>query len=455
MGEITLSHQDQHRLLVLNALNRGDLKMAEAGRLLGLSVRQVRRLRRAYRLRGAAALAHGNRGRPSPRRLPDPFRQRIIQLARTTYAALNHQHFTELLREREGLRVSRQSVSRLLQQAGIPSPRRRRPPQHRTRRERMPQEGMLLQLDGSHHPWLEERGPRLVLHAAVDDATGKVLAGWFDHEETAAGYFHVVRQVALGPGLPLAAYTDRHSIFHRARTGRWSLEEQLQGVRTPTQVGRLLQELRIQWIPAFSPQAKGRIERVFGALQDRLVAELRLAGIADKEAANAFLPRFLRRYNARFARPAHRPQHAYRPWPDGRDPRTLFCFKYTRIVANDHTVTLGPHVLQILPNGRSYAKAPVEVQRRLDGTWAVVYHGASLPVRALTSTASGKPIRVDQLRGTRLYRRQTQRMKVAPPQRTRNSTRPWKPAANHPWRQFDQVMRLKAAKAQRIQSRGV
>src|SRR5712692_8225086 len=130
MGEIIVSSREQGRLLVLNALNRGDLKMPEAARLLGLSVRQ-----------------------------------RIVRLARTTYAAVNHQHLTELLREREGLRVSRQSVSPLLHHAGLPSPRDRKPPKHRTRRERMPQEGMLVQFDGSHHPWLEDRGPTLVLHA--------------------------------------------------------------------------------------------------------------------------------------------------------------------------------------------------------------------------------------------------------------------------------------------------
>ena len=452
MGEIIVSSREQGRLLVLNALNRGDLKMPEAARLLGLSVRHLRRLRRAYRLRGAPALAHGNRGRPSPRRLPDSLRQRIVRLARTTYAAVNHQHLTELLREREGVRVSRQSVSRLLHQAGVPSPRRRRPPKHRTRRERMPQEGMLVQFDGSHHPWLEDRGPKLVLHAAVDDATGKILAGWFDEEETAVGYFHVFRQLALGPGLPLAAYTDRHGIFHRTRNSRWSLDEQFQGTRTPTQVGRLLQELGIRWVPASSPQAKGRIERVFGALQDRLVTELRLAGITTTDAANAFLSRFLRRYNARFARPAARPQLAYRPWPADLVPESLFCFKYTRIVANDHTVSLGPHILQILPHGRSYAKARVEVHQRLDGTWAVLHHDAPLLVRQFTPAVRETTIRVHRLRGARLYRRQSSRMKAARPQRTTSLRQPGKPSANHPWRQYDQVMRLKAARAQRTKS---
>jgi transposase len=449
MGEIILSEREQARLQVLNALDRGALRMAEAARLLGLSIRQVRRLRRAYRARGAAALVHGNRGRPSPRRLPEALRQRIVRLARTRYAAVNHQHFTELLGEREGLRVSRQTISRLLHQAGLPSPRRRRPPQHRTRRERLPQEGMLVQFDASHHPWLEDRSPRLVLHAAVDDATTKVLAAWFDHEETAAGYFQVFRQVALGPGLPLAAYTDRHGIFKRTTKGRWTVEEQLQGQRAPTQVGRLLQELGIQWIPASSPQAKGRIERVFGALQDRLVAELRLAHITDTDAANAFLPRFLRRYNARFARPAAQPQRVYRPWPATLVPATVFCFKYTRIVANDHTITLGPHTLQILPNGRSYAKARVDVHEGLDGTFAVLYHGTRLALRRLSPRAQAG-IRVHQLQ--RPARRRSRRTAAESAGRTQ-SRRPWKPAADHPWRVSARGMiTLRAAKAQRTKS---
>ncbi len=446
MGEIILSPREQARLLVLNALNRGTLKMADAARLVGLSVRQVRRLRLAYRVRGAAALAHGNRGRPSPRRLPQALRQRIVRLARTTYAAVNHQHFTELLREREGLRVSRQTISRLLHQAGVPSPRRRRPPKHRTRRERMPQEGMLAQFDGSHHPWLEDRGPRLVLHAAVDDATGKVLAAWFDDAETAAGYFHVFRQVALTVGLPLAAYTDRHGIFTRAPNARWTLDEQLHGTRMPTQVGRLLQELGIQWVPASSPQAKGRIERIFGALQDRLVVELRLAGVTNKDAANAFLPRFLRRYNVRFARPAAQSQRVYRPWPAELVPDTIFCFKYTRTVANDHTVTLGPHTLQLLPNGRSYAKARVDVHERLDGTFAVVYHGTRVPVRRLTSPTPTPSIRIHRMQGVHPHQRQTSRTVRKASQRTKGSTKRGIPAGNHPWRQYEQVRKLKAAR---------
>jgi hypothetical protein len=415
MGAITLTPREQNRLLVLNALQQRRCTMAEAAQILGLSPRQLRRQRAAYQARGVAALVHGNRGRPSPRRTPAQTRDCLLRLARAKYAGVNFQHLT-----------------------------------HRTRRDRMPQEGLLAQFDGSHHAWLEDRGPALVLHAGVDDATSKIIGAYFDEEETTAGYFRVVRQAAEGPGLPLAAYTDHHSIFVGAPRQPLTLEEQLQGQRTPTQLGRVFQELGIQWIPASSPQAKGRIERLFGALQDRLVAELRMAGIREKEAANAFLPGFIARYNARFAKPAAHAEPVYHPWPAGVDPDTIFCFKYVRTVANDHTVTLGPDIVQIVPHGRSYAKARVEIHERLDGTLAVVHQGHSLPITRLTTPAVG---RVGTRRGRRLNPAQlpagapAQRRRPRRPSRTGKRTAfLTKPRADHPWRRYDQEQRLKAAR---------
>ncbi len=446
MGEIILTPEAQNRLMVLNALQRGDLKMAEAAQVLRRSIRQVRRLRAASHRRGATALVHGNRDRPSPRRLPDPVRARILTLARTTYAGVNHVHLTELLGDRDALHVSRPTVRRILTAAGLRSPRTRRPPRHRSRRERMPHAGMLLQCDASHHSWLEQRGPQLVLHAVVDDATSQILAGWFDEAECARAYFPVFRQVALGPGLPLAAYSDRHGIFRRTRQARWTLEEQLHGQLAPTQVGRMLQELGIQWVPASSPQAKGRIERVFGALQDRLVSELRLANIRDQDAANAFLPDFVARYNARFAQAPAQPEPMYRPWPKDLDPNSVFCFKYLRTVANDNTLTVGPHLLQLLPgpHGRTYAKARVEVHERLDGTFAVWYRGRSLPVRQLTPPQNATL-------SARRHRRVTPGEAVTQPAPARQQRRPIsgprkssRPSPNHPWRQYRESRKRKA-----------
>lgn len=448
MGAITMTPREQNRLLVLNALQQRRCTLAEAARVLGLSYRQLRRLRAAYQARGAAALVHGNRGRPSPRRTPAQTRDRLLRLARTKYAGVNFQHLTELLAEHEQLALSRPTIHRILRAAGVASPRTRRPPRHRTRRDRMSQEGMLAQCDGSHHPWLEDRGPKLVLHAGVDDATSKIIGAYFDEEETTAGYFQVFRQAAAGPGLPLAAYTDHHSIFMGSPRQPLTLEEQLQGQRAPTQLGRVFQELGIQWIPASSPQAKGRIERLFGALQDRLVTELRMAGIGDQASANAFLPGFIARYNARFAKPAAHPEPVYRPWPAGIHPDTIFCFKYLRTVANDHTVTLGPDLLQIVPNGRSYAKARVEIHEHLDGTMAVFHQGHPLSIKRLTTPTAA---RIAARRGSRVNPYQppvarAHRRKERSGRPTKRAAHYAKPRADHPWRRYDQEQRLKAVR---------
>jgi len=439
-----LTPRAEQYLQVLAALDRGALLMPEAADLLGRSARQVRRLRGAYRSRGAAALVHGNRGRPAPNRIADDLRARIVALATTTYADVNHQHLTELLAEREGIVLSRPSVRRILRAAGLRSPRRRRPPRHRRRRERMPQAGLLVQLDGSTHAWLDQRGPHLTLLAVMDDATGEVPAATFRDAEDAHGYFVVLRGLTQTNGVPVAAYSDRHGIFHRAKRTPLTLQEQLTGKPAPTQVARALQELGIRWIPASSPQAKGRIERLFGALQDRLVAELRLAGISDQDAANAFLPGFLARYNARFAQPAAQPEPAYRPWPQGLDPDTVFCFKYLRTVANDNTVTLEQCVIQILPDAHrtSYAKARVEVHERLDGTLAVVYQGRRLTTRTLRTPvrAARNPIRARN--SARVHPMPGR--SPHPPRTARGQT--FTPKPDHPWRQYVSPEKLQALK---------
>src|SRR6516225_9960067 len=253
---ITLNQKEQHRVHILTRLQGGILRAAEAASLLGLSVRHLRRLLARFRRHGAAAVSHGNRGRPSHRRLTAAVRAQVLTLARTTYAGVNDHHLTELLRLHHGICLSRPTVQRLLRGAGLPSPRRRRPPRHRRRRERMPQTGLLVQMDGSHHPWLEDRGPRLVLLAAIDDATGRVLAAVFRLEEDAHGYFLLLGQLIRRYGLPAAVYTDRHGIFHRDPRTPPTLSEQLAGRLASTQVGRALQELGIRWIGARSPKPR-------------------------------------------------------------------------------------------------------------------------------------------------------------------------------------------------------
>ena len=372
---ISVGPREQKRALALNQVLAGEWTEGEAAEALGLSGRQLRRLVVAYRKEGIRALVHGNHGRPPVHTVAEDTRSRVLDLARTTYAGCNDQHLSELLDEREELHLSRSAVRRILRGAGMPSPRTRRPPQHRSRRERSPQEGMLLQIDGSRHDWLEGRGPYLTLIGGIDDATGKVPWALFREQEDAHGYFLLLEHIVTTQGCPLAVYRDRHGIFERARTEKMTLAEQLAGRPDPTQFGRLLEELDITSIPARSPQAKGRVERLWGTWQDRLVTELRLAGAATLAEANQVLWDYLPRFDARFAVPAAVEGPAYRALPADFVPARVFCFKYQRRVAADNTVRLGEHCLQLLPSPErsSYAKAQVEIDERLDGSLAVYY----------------------------------------------------------------------------------
>jgi len=419
-----LNKREQKRLMVLNKVNSREIKVEEAATIISLSMRQTWRLLAAYRKEGAAALAHGNRGRKPPNAITEDLKQEVRELATTRYGGFNHQHFTELLSEREGIFLSRSSVRNILLESGVRSPRKRRPPKHRHRRERYPQEGMLLQIDGSPHDWLEGRGPWLSLIGAVDDATGKVPSALFREQEDAQGYFCLLQDIVQDKGIPLAIYHDRHRIFELPPHRSPSIEEQLEGKRPLTQFGRLLEELGITSIPALSPQAKGRIERLWGTFQDRLVSELRLAGAKTLEEANKVLQDFLPRYNVKFAVPAAEPGSAYRQVGDGFIADEVFCFKHQRTVGTDNVVRFEGHRLQVVPtNGRaSYARCRVTVHVRLDGSLAVYYQGKPL----ITRTAPPEP-RV--LREAKL------------PETVLASTRSpatfnHKPAADHPWRRW-------------------
>lgn len=380
---LTLKAEEQRRLLVLNEVIGGRLTAGGAAELLGLSERHLRRILAAYRKEGAAAMAHGNRGRSPCNAIDRSVRDRVLELAHTKYAGFNHLHMSEKLIEEEKLCLGLSSARRILFEAGVASPRKRRPPRHRSRRERYPKEGMLLQIDGSPHDWLEGRGPTMSLMAGIDDATGTVPFALFRLQEDSAGYFLLLRGIVLRKGIPLALYHDRHSIFESSCREPMSLAEQLSGRRDPTQFGRLLEELGIASISARSPQAKGRIERLWGTFQDRLVSEMRLKGISSLEEANRFLKEFLPRYNRRFAVQAAEEGSAYRALAKDFDLELFFCFKHQRTVAADNVVSFEGHRLQILPDPAraSYARAEVEVHQQLDGKLKVFHQGRQLRVK--------------------------------------------------------------------------
>lgn len=373
---LPMSQRDLHRYHTFRLVLEHRLTVAEAAQSLGLSERHVWRLKARLATDGKRALVHGNRGRPSGRRVPAALQQQILTLAQGRYAGLNTTHLTEKLQAEAGLTVSRATVHRLLQAAGVARARRRRPPRHRARRPRKAQAGLLVLWDGSPHAWLEARGPVCCLVAAMDDATGQLPPGAaFVPAEDTVSYLRLLQTLVQTCGIPVALYMDRHGIFRR-NDAAWTLAEELRGRQDPTQVGRALEALGIEAIYALSPQAKGRIERVWGTLQDRLVAELRLAGIRTVDAANAFLPTFSVQFNARFARPPAEATPAWRPVPRGLDLDRI-CSLYTEAtVLNDNTVRTQGTLIQIPPGpgGRGYAKARVEVRQLLNGTWRIYHH---------------------------------------------------------------------------------
>jgi hypothetical protein len=367
-------------------------------------------------------------------------RERVVELAQGKYAGFNHQHLTEKLAEVEGLALGRTTVRRLLAGVGLRSPRPRRAAKHPQRRERRPQAGMLLQADGSRHLWLGPDGPYLTLIGGIDDATGEVPWALFREQEDAQGYMEWLRHVVHTHGIPLALYVDRHGIFHRAPRERWTLDEELADGPMPTQFARVLAELAITCIPAQSPQAKGRVERVWGTFQDRLGSELRLAGARTLAAANRVLWGWLPRFNARFTWPAAQPGSAYRAVPPDFVPARVFCFKYTRVVAADHTLQFGGRELQVQPDGVrvSYAKARVEVHERLDGSLAVYYHGRCLAV-------TPAPVRAPRLRaraGPRVAApAPTPPPPVALPPPAPSPAERRKPPPEHPWKRYPAIQK--------------
>jgi len=378
-----LSQKELQRVAVISRCVKGELACARAAGLLCLSERQIKRLKKRLREDGEAALAHANRGRPSHRRLPQALRARIVQLARGPYAGFNDHHLCEKLVECEGISLSRETLRRLLRQQGLGSPRKRRAPAHRQRRVRSAQLAELVQLDGSPHDWLEGRGPLLTALGMQDDATGKILAAQFFPSETTFGYLCLLQQMVCRYGVPLALYGDHSGVFVR-NDDHWTVEEQLAGKRQPTQFGRALEQLGISFMAANSPQAKGRVERLWGVLQDRLTSELRLAKAQDLDSANAVLRKFVTDYNRRFARPPRDSQPAWRTAPENLD--RICCFVHERIVSNDNVVQWEGRRFQIPQQARrfSFAGAKVHIYQALDGRVSLYYGQTRLQHSAIS-----------------------------------------------------------------------
>ena len=425
----------RRRVDVLTHLRDGTIDLGQAAAILAVSDRQVRRLLTALLELGPSALVHGNRGRTPVNRTDEDLRTRIVALVTDRYRDVNRAHLAELLDEREGISIPVRTLRRILDEHGQGAPRPHRPPRHRSRRPRMERAGQLLQADASKHRWFGPDLPFATLVGAIDDATSVVTGATFRAHEDAAGYLEVLTQTSRGPGLPWTFYTDHHGIFEGDRRQEPTILAQLAGERPTTQVGRALLVAGIGWLPASSPQAKGRVERLWGTAQDRLVTELRLAGITTIADANAYLPAWLVRHNARFAVPAADPTPAWRAWPEGLSAEAVFAFWYRRTVARDNTVAWDGRALSLprRSDGRSRAGREVTVAERLDGSLWAELEGIWRPLVEAPPSAP-------ELRARKARRARASEVPPAEdhPVEDRSTPRtdagPRRPAADHPWR---------------------
>ena len=403
-------------------VTEGLLKLREAAEMMRLSYRQAKRIGRRYREEGDQGLVHKGRGRHSNHARTEAERKRVMALYGKHYTGFGPLLASEHLATDHGIVVDHETLRRWLVATGQWTARHRRAT-HRAARERRPRRGDLVQIDGSEHDWFEGRGPRAVLMVMIDDATNTTLARFYAAEDTASAYDLFYRYVHLY-GLPAALYPDRDSIYVCTREAH--LDEQLADTGPETQFGRAMRELGVELIPAYSPQAKGRVERRHGLLQDRLVKELRLLGIGTMAAANAYLEAtFLPFLNQRYTVPPRDPGNGHRSCPSQAQLAMALSWQEARTVAKDWTVRWRNRRLQIdarhaalsLPGRR------VHIVERRDSSLVVRFHGRILTTRA--APALPAPGRRPTLPSTWPRPAQT-------------------PAANHPWRRLACVRQTSA-----------
>jgi transposase len=370
--------KEAHKYKIISEVEEGYLKVKEAAEILGLSQRQVYRIKGRVEKEGIEGVIHKSKGKNAPRWLTEKIRDKIDHLYKTKYRGFNLTHMTEYLNEEEGIKVSRESVRQILLGKGS-YVRKKRYPKHREWREPLEREGQMVQFDTSDHDWLEGRGPRLYLIGGVDDATSKVAGAKFVLADGVKQNMEVFKDIVQRRGIPLSVYVDRGSNFKTTRYQ--SMEYQLKGEYPYTQFARALEELGVRMIYAYSPQAKGRVERKFGVFQDRLCSELRLHNISTLEEANRYLwEKFIPKHNRMFSRTAKEPGSAYRSLPKGLSLKDVFCLKEERTVAGDNTISYKGKTFQLLPNEYrlSFFKTKVEVHEYLDDSINIFYQDKKL-----------------------------------------------------------------------------
>ena len=403
---VIMSVKELRRVHVIRQTMEKKLTQVQAGTLLGLTPRHIRRLLARMEQAGDQGLAHRGRGKPSNRRIPETVKATVLTLYEKQYEDFGPTLAAEKLTERHGITISAETVRGWLRDAGIDHFTRRKRP-HRAWRERRAQVGELVQLDGSHHDWFEGRGPRCVLMAYIDDASSRVYARFYAYEGTIPAMDSFIRY-GQQYGIPLALYADKHSTYQSLASP--TVEEQLAGVKSTSQFGRAVGELGVELIPAHSPQAKGRVERLFQTFQDRVIKEMRLAEVSTLETANRFLERYLPIYNQRFTVQPAQAADLHRPRPARRDLDRSLCIKTPRGLRRDWTVAHHGHLYQVRTNVRA---TDVLVEERVDGTLRITHQGRPLDFHAITS----RPVKAVEAKT------------MYPPRR------PVTPRPDHPWRQ--------------------
>ena len=401
-----MSTREVERYEVFQRCHMGEISLRQAARLLMLSYRQTKRLWKIYKQQGREGLISKRRGKTSPRAFPVYLKRETLGIIREDYSDFGPTLIAEKLAERECRSISKETIRNWMIKAGMWTPKQKKKVRIYQRRERRASEGELLQADGSDHKWFENRAPRCTLLVAIDDVTGKVTAR-FETEETTAGYFRLMKEYIEKRGAPMAMYTDRYSVF-KVNQGE---EEKL------TQFGRAMKELDIELIYARTPQAKGRVERANGTLQDRLVKELRLQNISSIEAANAFLPEFLTKYNQKFGKEPRSSFNAHRPLKQKENLQHILCEKATRKLSKDLEVSFEGQIYQIqAQNQRNRLQGKrITIIRTLDGKLLMACDGSSLEYKALKEAPSALIMDSKQL--------------VAHQEKSK-----WKPSPKHPWK---------------------
>jgi hypothetical protein len=405
---IEMRIKELKRLKIIHESIEKHITQKTAASIIGITERQVRRIVRAVREEGDKGIIHKSRGRASNRRIPEKIKDRIVKLYKKTYHDFGPTLASEKLLEINDIKISDESLRKWLIEDGIWRRRRKRLG-HKQWRQRKACFGEMVQMDGSHHDWLEGRGPELVLMGYIDDATNTTFGRFYDYEGTipAMDSFHgYIRKY----GIPQSVYLDRHTTYKSPR--KLTPAEELQGIpRALSQFERALSELGVEVIHAYSPQAKGRVERVFGVLQDRMVKEMRLRAIKTKQEANDFLKEYLPLYNRQFSLPAANDTNVHVELPKYFNAHKALCIRTQRTVKNDYTIVLNTKLYQIEDH---ITAKKVTVEERMDGSLHMINNGVSLKYREITERPKKQITQVQ-----RVYNRSSI------------------PSKNHPWRRWD------------------